>query len=463
MPDPGTQTPQDQLSQLIMSLPRQGSPLAGLPPVAPGAPPVGPAFNAADSSAAQAPPQAGLVSTGAVSPGSTNDLENRVSAARVPQATPTPQPSDDPTLKAGMQALSQNADAFNQRAAKVQADQDALNKLQAPKFADNKPKWYDRLLGGAVGFGLGWGGKPGEGAELGGDLTRRGFNNATSEYQRQRDQLMQTLNQDRDTSLLSAAGEAANRNFEGAKGVATLNQNATKEEDKKAQDAAMDAIKDEIAKNNLENAKDKLDQRDRELDLRERLGDDVNAARKEVADARMELADKARDKSGDPATPGAKPTQFLSNQNKRDAAWGKAQSAYNKAIRDIDPHDEKGLQQARDEYYEQLQEAQNDYEQGITTLGGSAEHIEIPHNHFGEPPVAGAPQPPQATTAQAQPPSQPSSSAPPPTLWNGRPKNTLALNNPTTGKKEYWVLQNGVPTKTTPPKTPAKTPAKGSQ
>ena len=90
-----------------------------------------------------------------------------------------------------------------------------------------------------------------------------------------------------------------------------------------------------------------------------------------------EFNDAMQGKSGIPADSG----KFAAVQSKRNADWGKARREYEKAATEADG--DKGLlADAQNDYYEKRQDAQDQYEQQIQTLGGGAEHVNLPRNHF---------------------------------------------------------------------------------
>lgn len=102
------------------------------------------------------------------------------------------------------------------------------------------------------------------------------------------------------------------------------------------------------------------------------------------------LYDEAhRDKSQE--TKPATPAQYAKVQGDRDKGWNVAHKEYAKAVEALSPKDTEGLQQARQDFYDQRQQVQDEYEDQIGTLGGTAKHTDLPRNIFGEDQAGAAP------------------------------------------------------------------------
>lgn len=87
-------------------------------------------------------------------------------------------------------------------------------------------------------------------------------------------------------------------------------------------------------------------------------------------------------------------------EDQRNTAWIKARREYDQALQKLDnPNDQKAIQELREDYYQKRQDAQDNYESGIRRLGGKAEHVELPRDHFGE----GGARPVQAQPGGSQP------------------------------------------------------------
>lgn len=106
------------------------------------------------------------------------------------------------------------------------------------------------------------------------------------------------------------------------------------------------------------------------------------------------------DKEEKKATPG----QFSKVQNDRDKGWDDAHKEYAKAVSALSPKDTEGLKAARQEFYDQRQEVQDQYEDQIGTLGGEPAHTALPRNIFGEEqPAPGGAAPAAAAQANSAP------------------------------------------------------------
>jgi hypothetical protein len=117
-----------------------------------------------------------MIAANPVTPASTG----AATATATPTASPANQPSDATDASALSASLPSRITApdydFNER---NRLSQDVA-KQQAPLNNDPalKPRWYDRLIGAAVGGVFGAAGRPGEGAILGGDFVNRRLDRA---------------------------------------------------------------------------------------------------------------------------------------------------------------------------------------------------------------------------------------------------------------------------------------------
>lgn len=88
-------------------------------------------------------------------------------------------------------------------------------------------------------------------------------------------------------------------------------------------------------------------------------------------------------------------------EEQRNQAWQKARREYDQGLQKLaDPSDKQAIQELREEYYQKRQDAQDNYEAGITRLGGKAQHVELPQDHFGEGGARPATQPAKAQPAK---------------------------------------------------------------
>src|SRR5579872_3486269 len=183
----------DQLSQLIMRLPRAGgSPIDTL------VPPAGAQSKFAETNpspdAPMKPIPGALSASPAPAAGSTADLESRVRPQPSP-AQPNP-PSDDPMLsyKAALDKSNQN---LQDMIAQENATRAKMAAVPAVNPHDYRPKWYDRLMGAGVGFLAGYG-NAARGIEAGSEVTNRRLTNAQKQRQAALQPLMEQLNAERE-------------------------------------------------------------------------------------------------------------------------------------------------------------------------------------------------------------------------------------------------------------------------
>jgi hypothetical protein len=423
----------DQLSQLIMRLPRQGNPLDSLMAAAP------PNGNGATARVDGGPPVAGTILPPRTTvPGGTADLEAR---RALPRTAPQPpaQPSDDPLISSSRAELAKRSSAIDDLVAQANAARAGIAAHPPVNPQDYKPKWYDRLLGAGEGFLAGYGrGNAGRGVQAGTELTRRGLRMAEAQRQRAVDPFYETLrSSEQEIPLLNAARESAWQTLQG--GLQERREAETERKDTATAEYhdAIAEIRDEVAKGNIQKAQDLLDQKQKELEQRGQRDQATADYRNQLLDLRQQLLD-LREKQGGQA----KPQQFLAVQSKRDTAWLKARREYNANAAKLDPKDAKGMKEAQEDYYEKMQDAQDEYEQGIGVLGGTAPHIELERNHFGEPPTA-------ASAAAPATPQKPATSAkaditPDPKQWKDKTKG-LRVRQPS-GAVQTWKLDNGKPT-----------------
>lgn len=98
--------------------------------------------------------------------------------------------------------------------------------------------------------------------------------------------------------------------------------------------------------------------------------------------ARRMYDEAHRDKSQEekPATH----QQYSKVQTDRDKGWNTAHKEYAKQVELLSPKDTEGLKKAQQDFYDARQQVQDEYEDQINTLGGTAQHTELPRNIFGE-------------------------------------------------------------------------------
>lgn len=96
------------------------------------------------------------------------------------------------------------------------------------------------------------------------------------------------------------------------------------------------------------------------------------------------LFNREHREKGEPGEKKATPAQYSKVQGDRDKGWDAAHKEYAKALEAISPKDTEGRKQAQQDFYDKRQEIQDEYEDQINTLGGSASHTKLPRNLFGE-------------------------------------------------------------------------------
>ena len=146
---------------------------------------------------------------------------------------------------------------------------------------------------------------------------------------------------------------------------------------------ALTAIKDEVAKGNIEKAQNQLDQQQKVLEEKTERDKDWYQMQHAMLDIRQQLAD-ARDRQVDKSDK-PKPAQISATENAKSQAIAKAHQAYTKATQGL-PTDPKAqwteeqlgqLQAAKDAYNQAAQDAEDAYENKVTEMGGTAPHQDV--------------------------------------------------------------------------------------
>jgi hypothetical protein len=355
---------QDALSQLFASIqnPNQ-QPSPTLLPGMPGAPPVTsnlPA-NGARSTAIPFRPMA-------------------TPAAPPPVAPTVPKPSDDPALS--MPALPpvptfQAPDVLNKRIATRTGIED-VNRAHANDARDNKPHWYDRLLGGVTGAVVGGlTGNEKQGAEVGGKVTNRAFNRADTEKQRELSPLLRELNsQKEDEPFYTRSDKAGQDTFEDKFKVAKEGreqQTATANAEYKSD---LNDIKQSMADNKHEEALSRIQEMEKRLDEKKDHDKDWLGVQNQLLELRKQTLE-LKEKKG-----AGKKSGNLSDkiQKDKDAGEARAKREYDQAMAGISDKNSPEALEARQSYIQKMQASQNSYEQRIEGQGGEPEHVEYDEN-----------------------------------------------------------------------------------
>lgn len=322
-----------------------------------------------------------------------------------PQAAPAPPPSDDPAISPVPQApdisnspvvglQKQMADTSTQIAAVPRPDPTKL-----------RPKLWERLAGAGTAFAAGWK-DPALGYEIGSNVTNRRFNQAQSDYKHQVSPLQEQL-------------EAERAQLPAAEAAARIPQNAwenrmKQHEEERQTSTGEGRVEHMRAQNDLAN------QRAENLDYQLKH---PKQSEPKNADEALSAASAAKDPeekkrliqlAGDlhrqeidriksarePKTDNTrgKPGQFATVGTHKAQALQKAEQNYRKSLSLLTPNDTKGQQEALEQLNQDKQAAQDAYEEGITTLGGSAEHVDVT-----QPQTPAATAPPAAAPAAATP------------------------------------------------------------
>lgn len=365
----------------------------------------------------------------------------------------------------------------------------ALNDVSQPTDPNDpnaKARWFDRLLGGLVGFGRGYVHDP-NAIEEGGAVTNRRYNTAEAlrggkqraaetalgefdksakeqgeNYQGQSSQFeheMQGIREQREQKVSDATV--------GLKGAQAERWASMSPEERRQQipdiEQTLGRPLDPDEKENfiLYGKPEKKAGNGKPKTVQEGLFSDDPDTRSRAEG----LFNKEHPKGSGDGTPGQKPAkpatkgEFLSVQRDRNKAWDKADADYQKehdeqvqpkydaAHREKDPAKAKTKlevaqaadKQATDRLFKSKQSAQDDYENGIGALGGSSKHVDV---NTPNAPASSTPTKPPTPSTPAAKPAQ-ASTAPPPQAFVKGPNVVHTFKNPSTGKPEQWKLVNG--------------------
>jgi hypothetical protein len=368
-------------AELVAALKRQtappgaplgaGLPVAGRPPMASpvvAQPPTGQPLPAASTNlgptgANVAPATPGKVPPvtddpsvpkGPAATGSTDDLESRGMLSRI-----SPQPAAQPAAPA-MPKSPDLASYLNPALKQYQSDlsgyqqADQANRLDPQQL---RPKWWERLAGFALGATQLK--DPSNAGNVASEVTNRRLNEATANRERALAPWTQRLQMDKEGTPLA---EAAERTAHEQGQLDVERFNALTNSDYKD---AIAAIREEVAKGNIEKAQDLLDQKQKELEEKKdkdaeyfKMQHALLDIRQQLADAATTRATKEKDRTGQSvAAETAKANALTAAEDKyrkgvRQATldFGAGTDEYKQAVAALDDERETDKQRAEDAY-----------------------------------------------------------------------------------------------------------------
>lgn len=372
---------EDALSQLFGSIPGPNQPSPALLPGMPGAPP-------STSSMPVSGPRMTPVPY-AVKPAVTS-----LSPAAPAKA------SDDPALS--MPALPatpsfRSPDLLNQRLATRAAIED-VNRAHANDYRDNRPHWYDRLLGGVAAAGTAAvTGDQKIGEKVGDKIVNRRFNRADQERQRELAPLFRSLNaQKEDEPFYKVSDEASQRSFEDKRQNAVEQRNQVTAEAKTEYQNALNDIKQQMADNKHDEALARIKELQSRLDERAQHNQDWLQVQNDLLELKSKALDLKQQQSGNKRSQ----TLFDKIQKDKAAAEAKADRDFAAATMGMKP-DSPDYQQALGNKVEAYRAAQANYEQRIENAGGEPDHIEYDESGVARN-DAGTPTGPARSTAASR-------------------------------------------------------------
>lgn len=360
-----------------------------------------------------------------MAPSGQDAIRAAVAPAPVQPAQTPPPASDDPAVNpisklppvpTPPDMSNSPVTALQQRVQGIQNQEAAIPKPDPTKL---HPKLWERLAGAATGFAAGWGNAE-RGVEIGSNVTNRRWNGAQADYERQLGPLeKQRLSELQNAPLAEAAAKIPQTNYENSMS-AHREARETSTGEARTRDLQSKA---DLADQRAQNLQDKLDHpkrtepknADEALSAASAATDPTEKTRliKLANDLHKQEIDRvksARDPKQNPEDKPATPGQKAGVEAKKAAALDKAHSDYARATRDLpkDPNqawtdEQKGtLQQAKDDFDDAQQAAENAYESEVAAQGGKAEHQDVTKGTWrGKPNPTPAPQGSPAAQPQA--------------------------------------------------------------
>lgn len=267
-----------------------------------------------------------------------------------------------------------------------------------PDPAANKPKWWERLLGGATAFAAGWNG--GNGYELGSNVTNRRMIGAQNEYNAKVAPIdAQIAIKHGNLPLVEAVSRIPQEQFRNSLDAwdasrkraefTNLNQHwedETKrktekdkeEERRKSQEDASTPAPGARPEKRLNPETNKVEQM-----VRTKAGTYMPWTPKTIDEGAM-AGDKTATELYNRAHPGkeaagdkpASKAEFRGVETRKAQAIAKAKREHDKAVEMLSPNDTEGRKQADANLMEALQDSQDAYEAEITALGGTVQHYD---------------------------------------------------------------------------------------
>jgi hypothetical protein len=354
----------------VTGRPPMASPVVAQPPTGqplPGASTnLGPAgANVAPESPGKVPPVTDdpSVPKGPAATGTTDDLESRGMLSRI-----SPQPAAQPAAPA-MPKSPDLASYLNPALKQYQSDlsgyqqADQANRLDPQQL---RPKWWERLAGFALGATQLK--DPSNAGNVASEVTNRRLNEATANRERALAPWTQRLQMDKEGTPLA---EAAERTAHEQGQLDVERFNALTNSDYKD---AIAAMREEVAKGNIEKAQDLLDQKQKELEEKKDKDAEYFKMQHALLDIRQQLAD-ARDRQVDKGNK-AKPSQSVAIESRKATALQKAKTAYDRET-ELAGSDPEARKTAEDNFKQAQQDAQDAYEAEINAAGGEATHQDV--------------------------------------------------------------------------------------
>lgn len=361
-----------------------------------------------------------------VTPTGPDVLRSAITPQAPQQTSPTqaaPPPSDDPAISPTPKAPDVSNSPVTGLLKSMQDTQARISAVPKPDPTQLKPKWYDRLLGAGVGFAAGWGNAE-RGYDLGSNVTNRRWNSAQTQYERTVTPLQAQLQSEREQlPAAEAAAKIPQTDWENR-----MQQHREERETFTAKSTAQ-------YKSDLNDIRTMMDQG--KLDMAQQRINETAEKNKndyELKNKLLELRQQIFDMKQSQNQQG-KPQQFASVANRKAQALQKAEANYRKTLSQLTPDDKKAQEEALQQLYEDKQAAQDAYEEGVTTLGGTAEHLDVTQPGPSKPAPTPASAPQQTTNAGVS-----------ADLWKGREGKRLVMSD---GSK--WELQNGRPVQVSAP------------
>jgi hypothetical protein len=242
-----------------------------------------------------------------------------------------------------------------------QADQ--ANRLDPQQL---RPKWWERLAGFALGATQLK--DPSNAGNVASEVTNRRLNEATANRERALAPWTQRLQMDKEGTPLAEAAERT-AHEQGQLDIERYNA-ITNSEYKDA----IEKVRDEVAKGNIEKAQDLLDEKQKELEEKKTRDAEWYEMQHAMIDIRKQLAD-ARDRQVDKGNK-AKPSQSVAIESRKATALQKAKTAYDRET-ELAGSDPEARKTAEDNFKQAQQDAQDAYEAEINAAGGEATHQDV--------------------------------------------------------------------------------------